>query len=104
MRGQNFPEIARGPKLIGNDPNRNAGTALVAGRPVGDRLAAAEAAMGEQVVEIARLLADQMREHLALMPAWQIGAGRGRRQVQLRGVTGMLGHRAASASEATAGE
>src|SRR5258705_10908746 len=60
--------------------------------------------MGEQVVEIARLLADQMREYLALMPAWQIGAGRGRRQVELRAVTRMLGHRVSSGSEATAGE
>ena len=48
--------------------------------------------MGQKVVEIAGLVADQMREHLALVPARQIGAGRGRRQVELRCVTRMLGH------------
>jgi len=53
---------------------------------------AAEAAMGEEVVEIGGLVADQMREHFALVPARQIGTGRGRRQVELRCVTRMLGH------------
>jgi len=72
--------------------SNTAGAALVAGRAVGDRLAAAEAAMGQEVVEVAGLVADQMREHLALMPARQIGAGRGRRQVKLGGITRMLGH------------
>ena len=33
--------------------------------------------MGEQVVELAGALADQMREDLALLLAVQIGAGRG---------------------------
>jgi hypothetical protein len=32
-------------------------------------LAAAEAAMGQEVVEVAGLVADQMRKHLALVPA-----------------------------------
>src|SRR5258706_3495593 len=59
--------------------------------------------MGEQIVEIARLVADQMREHLALVPPRQIGAGRGRRQVKLRGVTRVLGHGISSGSEATKG-
>src|SRR6202165_1143882 len=95
--------MARGPEIVGDNADRNAGAALVAGRAVGDRLAAPEAAMGEQIVEIARLVADQMREHLALMPARQIGAGRGRRQVELRGVTRVLGHGMSSASEAAAG-
>ena len=48
--------------------------------------------MGEQVVELARALADQMREHLALLLARQIGAGRRRRQIELRRVARMLGH------------
>ena len=92
VAGQDLAEIARGPELVGDDANGNAGAALVAGRPVGDRLAAPEAAMGQEVVEIAGLVADQMREHLALVPARQIRAGRGRRQVELRGVTRVLGH------------
>ena len=99
LRGENLAEIARRPELVGDDAHRNAGAALVAGRPVGDRLAAAEAAMGEQVVEVAGLVADQVREHLAFMPARQIGAGRRRRQVELRGVTRMLGHGCRQASE-----
>jgi hypothetical protein len=40
-----------------------------------------------------------MREHLALVAARQIGAGRGRRQVELRGITRVLGHGISSASE-----
>src|SRR5206468_4268421 len=67
----------------------------------GDRLAAAEAAMGQEVVEIGSLVADQMREHLALMPARQIGARRGRRQVELRGVARMLGHVSSSGLRST---
>ncbi|MHC2251519.1 hypothetical protein ACVILK_001211 [Bradyrhizobium embrapense] len=31
--------------------------------------------MGQQVVEIARFVADQVRENLPLVPARQIGAG-----------------------------
>src|SRR5262245_41835963 len=56
--------------------------------------------MGEEIVEVARLVADQMREHLPLMPARQIRAGRGRRQVELRGVTRVLGQGIPSASGA----
>ena len=48
--------------------------------------------MGEQVVQLAGALADQMREHLALLLARQIGAGRRRGQVELRRVAGVLGH------------
>ncbi len=92
VAGHDLAEIARGAELVGDDADRDAGAALVAGRPIGDRLAAPEAAMGQEVVEIAGLFADQMREHLALMPARQIRAGRGRRQIELRGVTRMLGH------------
>ena len=55
--------------------------------------------MGQEVVEIAGLFAHQMREHLALVAARQIGAGRGRRQVKLRGVTRVLGHGVSSVSE-----
>jgi hypothetical protein len=38
----------------------------VAGGPVGDGLAAAEAAVGQEVVEVGSVVADQMCEHLAL--------------------------------------
>ena len=89
---QNLSEIARGPELVGDDANGNAGAALIAGRTIGDRLAAPKAAMGQQVVEVARLVADQMREHLALVPPRQIRAGRGRGQVELGGITRVLGH------------
>ena len=100
IAGQDLAEIARGPELVGDDADGNAGPALVAGRPIGDRLAAPETAMGQQVVEVAGLVADQMGEHLALVPARQIRAGRGRRQIELRGITRMLGHGMSSASEA----
>ena len=48
--------------------------------------------MGEQIVEVARAFADQMGEDLAFLLAAQIGARRGRGQVELRGIAGMLGH------------
>ena len=99
VAGHDLSEIARGPELVGDDADGDAGAALVAGRAVGDRLAAPEAAMGQEVVEVAGLVADQMREHLALVPARQIRAGRGRRQVELRGVTRVLGHGMSSVSE-----
>src|SRR6185503_6895376 len=82
----------RGAELVDHDPYRDAGAAGLAGRAIGDRLAAAEAAMGEQVVEIARALADQMRKHLPLLLARQIGAGGGRGQVELRRVARMGRH------------
>src|SRR6185437_63432 len=97
---QNLAEIAGGAELVGHHAHGNAGAALVASRPIGDRLAAAEAAMGEEIVEIAGLVANQMSEHLPLMPARQIRAGRGRRQVELRGVTRVLGQGIPSASGA----
>ena len=102
IAGQHLPEIARGPELVGDHAHGDAGAALVAGRPVSDRLAAAEAAMGQEVVEIARLFADQVRKHLALMPARQIGAGRGCRQVELRGITRVLGQGTSTASKGEA--
>ena len=40
---------------------------MIAGRTVSDGLAAPEAAMREKIVEIGGLLADQMREDLALV-------------------------------------
>ncbi len=48
--------------------------------------------MGEQIVELSRALADQMREDFALLLALEIGAGRRCGQIELRRVAGMLGH------------
>ncbi len=48
--------------------------------------------MGEQIVEFRSALADQVGEHLAFFLAVQIGAGRGRGQIELRRIAGMLGH------------
>ncbi len=84
-------------KLIGDDTDRNASPARFAGRPIGDRLTAPEAAVGEEVVQARRAIADQMGEHLALLLARQIGAGRRRGQVELRRVARMLGHGTLSA-------
>ena len=82
--------LRRRPEILGDHPHRDAGAAGLAGRPVGDRLAAPEPAVGEQVVQSGRALADQMREHLALLLARQIGARRRRGQVELRRVARML--------------
>ena len=81
-----------GRKSSADHAHRDAGAAALAGRPIGDRLAAAEAAMGEDIVEFGGALADQMGEDLPLLLAGQIGAGRGRGQVELRRVARMLGH------------
>jgi hypothetical protein len=43
--------------------------------------------MGEEIVELGRALADEMREHLPLLVPRQIGARRRCGQVELRGVT-----------------
>ncbi len=40
--------------------------------------------MGEEIVEVGGLVAYKMREHFALLLALQIGASRGRRQIELR--------------------
>jgi len=44
---ENAPHAPRRPKILGHDPDRHTGAAVFAGRPVGDRLTAAEAAVGE---------------------------------------------------------
>jgi hypothetical protein len=77
LRAMILRELRDGPEFVGDHPHRDAGAALVASRPVGDRLAAAEAAMGQEVVEVAGLVADQMREHLALVPPGRYGHGEG---------------------------
>jgi hypothetical protein len=42
--------------------------------------------MGQQIIELGGPLADEMREHLALLLARQIRAGRGRGEIKLRRV------------------
>ncbi len=83
---ENSPHAPRRSKILRHDPDRDAGAAVLAGRPIGDRLAAAEAAVGQQIVELGGPLADEMREHLALLLARQIRAGRGRGEIELRRV------------------
>jgi hypothetical protein len=89
---QNFSQITRRAKFISDHTNGNAGATLVASGAIGDRLAAPETAMRQQIIKVARLVANQMREDFALMPAGQIRAGRGHRKIELRSVTGVLGH------------
>ena len=84
--------VARRRKIRNHHPHRDAGAAGLAGRPVGDRLAAAEAAVGQQIVEFGSALANQMGKYLALLLALQIGAGRGRGQIKLRRIARVLGH------------
>src|ERR1700724_2603493 len=79
-------------EIVGDHAHRHAGAAALASRPVGDRLSAAEAAVGEDVVELAGTLADQVGEYLALLLAAEIGARRRSGQVELRRVTRVLGH------------
>ena len=88
----NAPHAARGPKLSGDHPDRDAAAAAFARRPVGDRLAAAEAALGEDIVEFSRALADEMGEHLTLLPAGEVRAWRRRSEVELRRIARVLGH------------
>ena len=79
-------------ELVSDDSHRHAGAAGLAGRTVGDRLAAAEPAVGQQIVEAVRALADEMREHLPLFLARQIRTRRRSRQVELWRIARMLGH------------
>ena len=83
---------ARGAEFLGDHAHRDAAAATLAGRPVGNRLAAAKSALGEDVVELARPLADQVGKNLPLLLASEIGAWRRSGQVELRRIAGMLGH------------
>ena len=86
--------VARRLELVGDDAHGNAGTAGLAGRPVGDVLRAAEAALRQQVVELRRLVADEVRKHLPFELPLDVGAGRRRREEELRRLCRMLRHRA----------
>src|SRR5262245_24958994 len=84
---------ARGPpEALDHDAHRHAGRATLAGRPVGDVLAAAEAALRQRVMEGAGVRADEVGEHLALVLAGQIGAGRRRSDEKLRKVAPLDAH------------
>jgi hypothetical protein len=74
-------------------PHRDTGVAALAGRAIGDVLAAAEARVGQFVVDVGAVREGQVGEHLPLGHARQIGAGRDRGHEEAK-LTGrdMLGH------------
>ena len=92
LRRYDPAHAAGGPEFARHHAHRDARAATLAGRPVGDRLAAAEAAVGEDVVQLARAFADQVCKNLALLLAREIRAGRWRGQIELRRIAPMLGH------------
>ena len=71
-------------ELVDTDPDRNAGAAHLAGRPVRDGLRATEAGLRQRVVDRRGTTPDQMREHLPLEPVRQVGAGGRGREIELR--------------------
>src|SRR6516225_2725677 len=79
-------------KILGDDADRYAGPAAFTGRPISDRLATAETALGQDVVELARAFANKVGKDFPLLFAGEIRARRGRGEVELRGITRMLGH------------
>ena len=70
--------IGAGLEIGGDDPDRNAGRAIEAARPVGDVLAPAETDPAERVVQLSRMRPGQLREDLPLGLAIQIRARRRR--------------------------
>ena len=92
IAAQDAAHALGGAEILGNDTNRDAGAAAFAGRPVGDRLASPEAALGEDIVELARPLANEVRKDLPLLLAGEIGARRRGGEIELRRVARMLGH------------
>jgi hypothetical protein len=89
---EHAPQIGRGLELVDDDAHRDAGAAALAGRAVGDRLRAPEAALGEDLVHLPRAPADDVRENLSLLLAEKIRARRGGGEVELRGVARLAGH------------
>src|SRR6202007_2792602 len=81
---------ARVLEALRDDPDRDTGRAILAGRPVGDRLAAPETAMGQRLVERLGEHAGQAREHLALGSPRQIGAWPAGGQEELGDASGAL--------------
>src|SRR5262249_61247467 len=66
-------------KVLGDDAHGNTGSATFAGRPVGDRLAAAEPALGQGIVEVAWALAAEGRKGLPFLLPGEIRARAPRR-------------------------
>jgi hypothetical protein len=91
VTGDDAPQAAGRREFTSDNAHRHASAAAFTGRPIGDRLAAAKAALGQDIVELGGALADQMGKHLPLFLASQIGAGGRRSQIELRRVAGMLG-------------
>src|SRR5262249_35484667 len=79
-------------EIPGDHADRNAGAASLASGAVGNGLAAAKAALRENVVKLAGAFADQVRKHLPLLAPAQIRARRRSGEIELRCVTRMLGH------------
>ena len=91
-------------EIVDQHAHRYAGPAALARRPVGDRLRATKASLGQEVVEGGGALADQMGENLPLLLSGQIGARRRRRQIKLWGVARFPAHTgSASPPELVAG-
>ncbi len=89
---EHAPHAAARAEILDDDPHRYASTAGLASRPVGDRLAAAETAVREQIIELGSALPDQMGEDLALLLAGQVRARRGRGEVELRRIARVPSH------------
>ena len=79
-------------EFVNKHPHRNAGAATLAGRPVGDVLAAPKTAFAQDIVQLGRQFTNQMGKHLAFRLALDIRAGRRRRQIELRGVMRLISH------------
>src|SRR6478672_4394757 len=92
---------ARGRKFARHDAYRDAGRASVAGGPIRNHLAAAEARMGQRFVELLGEGAGQACEDLSLNTAGQIRARSSRRKEKLRQPGGALVCHNPKASEKT---
>jgi len=87
------PHVGGWAKGVDADPDGNAGHAGFAGRPVGDALAAAKAALRQKIVQFGGARPHQVREDFSLQPPGQIRAGARRGQIELVGVGYDLRHR-----------
>src|SRR5260370_36547508 len=75
---EHAPHAAARAEILDDDPHRYASTAGLASRPVGDRLAAAETPVREQILELGSALPDPMGENPAPLPARPVRARPGR--------------------------
>src|SRR5208283_4752352 len=67
-------------------------------RAIGDGLRPTKAGLGQKVVQPRGATADEMREDLPLLAPRQIGTGRGRGEIELRGVAKLPRHWGRSSS------